>query len=264
MIQIDQSLLQHLPVGLVLIADHGKIAWANDTAIQILDAREDLVGRSPAELPQSARRLLTGEGDSAAASDTPPSVERAQYDDQHGRRLLVLSDVGAQARLADENARLRQQLEDLKLTDDLTGLPNKRAISQALELHISRSRRYQNPLSIVLVHVDLQARDGVRALSREPLTVAVSHFLRDRLRWVDQIARWDDELFLLVLPETDEDDARRLVEKIETEQHSMQLPKTGGEFRPHLAFGMACWKKGDDMRILLRTALRDLQDRVGD
>ena len=150
-------------------------------------------------------------------------------------------------------------MEELKLTDDLTGLPNRRAISQALDLHISRSRRYQNPLSTALIHIDLREWNGVQPLSSEPVVLAVSRFLRDRLRWVDQIARWDENVFLLVLPETTEADARQLLEKIVGEQQGMELPESVGDLRPQLTFGLACWRKGDDMRTLLRHTLADLQ-----
>ena len=170
-----------------------------------------------------------------------------------GSCLYVALDVTAQEQLAEENARLHQQVEDLKLTDDLTGLPNKRAISQALDLHVSRSRRYQNPLSVVLVHIDLNALSGIQPLSSDPVVLAVSRFLRDRLRWVDQIARWEDNLFLLVLPETTEADARGLLDKIAGEQDSMLLPESYAEMRPKLAFGLACWKKGDDIRTCCAT-----------
>ena len=262
MIQIDQTLLQHLPFGLVLIDTDGKIAWANEKVGQMLDSETDgLIGRSLTELPKSARDLLTKEPKLFAVG-SDHWVKRETHHDEQGQQLLVLTDVSDQERLAEENSRLRQQVDDLKLTDDLTGLPNKRAISQALDLHISRSRRYQNPLSTVLVHVDMHQPDGTQPLSTEPLILAVSRFLRDRLRWVDQIARWEDNLFLLVLPETTEADARGLVDKIRTEQHSMLLPETAADTRPRLAFGMTCWKKGDDMRTLLRAALRDLQDHL--
>jgi GGDEF domain-containing protein len=95
------------------------------------------------------------------------------------------------------------------------------------------------------------------------VTLSVSRFLRDRLRWVDQIARWEDQLFLLVLPETSESDARGLLNKIAAEQDYMVLPEALGKLRPQLTFGMACWTKGDDIRTLLRKALHDLQEAGG-
>jgi len=260
MTQIDQTLLQQLPFGLLLLEQDGRIAWLNDTMHDLLGMpAADLVGKLARELPEPVQPLLAGEPKLLHVAEERRWVSREVRRGDDGRRLLIALDVTAQEELAEENARLRQQVEDLKLTDELTGLPNKRAISQALDLHISRSRRYQNPLSAVLVHIDFQAIESVQPLSNEPAVLAVSRFLRDRLRWVDQIARWDDNVFLLVLPETAEEDARGLLTKISHEQNGMVLPESCGDMRPQLTFGLACWKKGDDMRTLLRQALTDLQ-----
>lgn len=261
MTQIDQTLLQNLPIALLLLDPGGRISWLNDTMTGLLGVPgADLLGKPAGELPESAQRLLSGETKLLRISETRRWISREIRRGDDGQRLIIALDVTSEEELAEENARLRQQVEDLKLTDELTGLPNKRAISQALDLHISRSRRYQNPLSTALVHVDLEALSTVQPLSTEPAVLAVSRFLRDRLRWVDQIARWEDKVFLLVLPETTEADARGLLQKISNEQGSMLLPDSCADVRPKLAFGLACWKKGDDMRTLLRHALNDLQN----
>jgi diguanylate cyclase (GGDEF)-like protein len=263
MTTIDTTLLQHLPAGLLLLTPDGRISWTNEALCRMLDREaEDLVGQALETLPDDTLRVLNTETRLYTIDGDQHWISREQYANEAGERLLLVTDVSSQEQLAAENARLRQQVEDLKLTDDLTGLPNQRAISQALELHISRSRRYQNPLSIVLVYADLSNPDGVQPLSNEPMLLALSRFLRDRLRWVDQIARWDDKVFLIVLPETTEADARRLLDKVAAEQHSMLLPDEPSETRPNLSFGLACWHKGDDMRLLLRSALQDLQQAI--
>lgn len=258
---IDPGLLEHLPVGLLLLDAQGRVAWLNEAMTELGGASPAAaLGRSVAELPDAARLLIESASRLVQLGNTR-WVQRALHAGGDGSRLLVALDVTAHEQLAEENARLRQQVEDLRLTDDLTGMPNKRAISQALDLHVSRSRRYQNPLSVVLAHVDLGT--AAQAADRGDATVlAVSRFLRDRLRWVDQIARWEDNIFLLVLPETAETDARSLLDKIRGEQDSMRLPDATE--RPALSFGLACWKKGDDVRTLLRHALDDLRDNSGD
>jgi diguanylate cyclase (GGDEF)-like protein len=259
MTEIDRGLLQHLPLGMALLNDEQRIGWVNATLCRLLGCEaKTLIGQKIDELPRATQRMLATEPRIYAADGDLNWLSRESYSDDLGQQLLVISDISSQEQLAAENARLRQQVEDLKLTDDLTGLPNKRAISQALDLHISRSRRYQNPLSVVLVFADLIEPDGVQLMSNEPLLLAIARFLRDRLRWVDQIGRWDDKVFLLVLPETDAEDARGLLDKIAAEQHTLLLPDAP-ESRPQLSFGLACWQKGDDMRTLLRSALQELQ-----
>jgi len=261
---INQNLLQELPIGLLLLDQDGRIAWLNEGMHELLGLPDaDLLGKSVAQLPQPAQLLLSAEPRLFHVPGSRRWLSRELRRGEDGQRLMVVLDVSAQEELAEENARLRQQVEDLKLTDELTGLPNKRAISQALDLHISRSRRYQNPLSVALVHVDLQALAGVQPLSSEPAVLASSRFLRDRLRWVDQIARWEENIFLLVLPETTQADASVTLEKIAAEQHSMALPEACGDIRPKLTFGLACWRKGDDMRTLLRRTVKDLQEHIG-
>jgi diguanylate cyclase (GGDEF)-like protein len=261
---IDQDLLEEIPLGLLLLDRDHQIRWANRTLAEMLGSDPGaLAGRRLADLDEPARQLLASEPQLFHDANRQRWMRRQARQTGDGERLLVLSDVSEQERLAEENARLRQQVEDLRLTDELTGMPNKRAISQALELHVSRSRRYQNPLSVVLVHVDLNPLSGVKPLSNDPVVLGVSRFLRDRLRWVDQIARWEEHIFLLVLPETTETDARVLLEKIGNEQEGMALPETYGQLRPRLTFGLACWQKGDDVRTLLRTALNDLREASG-
>ena len=259
MTEIDKTLLQHLPFGLMLLDQEGQIQWASEALCRMLGEQNDkLTGKAVDDLPEPMRRMLATEPRIYGVDGDLHWISREAFSNPQGEQLLVVSDVSSQEQLAAENARLHQQVEDLKLTDDLTGMPNKRAISQSLELHISRSRRYQNPLSIVLVLVDLADADGIEPLSNEPQILSVSRYLRDRLRWVDQIGRWDDKVFLLVLPETEETDARALLDKIAAEQHSLILPDKESA-RPRLSFGLACWSKGDDMRTLMRSALQDLQ-----
>lgn len=264
MSEIDQNLLQQVPFGMLSLEADGRVAWVNEAMCDILALHEtELLGKSVANLPEHAQQLLAPGSKLYRMPTDHRWVCREVVGSDGEQRLFVVSDVSLQEQLAEQNARLMQQVEDLKLTDELTGLANKRAITQALDLHISRSRRYQNPLSTALVHVDLSALNGVQPLSSDPIILAVSHFLRDRLRWVDQISRWEDNVFLLVLPETTEEDARNLVDKIRSEQNCIQLPEAYSELMPQLAFGVACWKKGDDQRTLLRSTLRDMQEHGG-
>lgn len=261
---IDHTLLQDLPFGLVGLAANGEIGLVNRQAAELLGMQvDDLPGRTLGQLPESVQRLLASEPHLYHDIANQRWLRRERYTAGAGEQLLLIADVSEQERLAEENARLRQQVEDLKLTDDLTGMPNTRAIAQALDLHVSRSRRYQNPLSVVLVSVDLQRLARVRPLSADPVVLAVSRFLRDRLRWVDQIGRLEEDLFLLVLPETAVEDARGLLDKIDAEQGSLQLPEPYDDLRPQLAFGLACWGKGDDMRTLLRKARDNLKQGGG-
>ena len=256
------GLFEQAQCGVALLDDNGRVSWANPTLGQMLGlGSEELLGQHTHELPDKAALLLGGESGPVQLLDPQGSERWLQRDPATDASLCLVQDVTEQQRLSRENERLRQQVAELKLTDDLTGLPNKRAITQAMELQISRSRRYKNPLSLVMVHVGLEEQvvaqiDG----SVDPLILGVARFLRDRLRWVDQIGRWEDNIFVLVLPETEKQHADGLVQKIQDELPGLQLPQPFEGIQPVLSFGVACWQKGDDMRTLLRQVTQDLQD----
>lgn len=247
-----------LSIGLVEFDAEGRIHRLDGMMQQLL-GEDAVVGRTTGECDDDLRPLLSDEPRGLYVAPDGAHLYRELFTSADGVRTLVTIDLTEAERLADENARLRRQVEELTLTDALTGLPNRRAISQSLDLHISRSRRYQNPLSVVFVHVDSAGADTAAETLDDTTLLAVSRFLRDRLRWVDQVGRWDDPVFLAVLPETTEEDARGLVEKIASEETAMLLPDCSPDKRPRLAFGIACWAKGDDQRTLLRGALRDLE-----
>lgn len=261
MVYIDLDLLEKLPFGLMALDSEHRIGDVNHTMGRLLDTPiGNLVGKRLDDLPVAIRQLLASEPKLFHDTSGQRWLRREVHGSETGQQLILLVDVTEQERLAEENARLRQTVEDLRLTDELTGLPNRRAIGQALDLHVSRSRRYANSLSVALVSIDFKQAADVRPLHSDPIALAVSRFLRDRLRWVDQIGRLDEHQFLLVLPETPEDDAHRLIKKINDEQDGMSLPEPYTELQPRLHFGLACWSKGDDVRTLMRRATEELND----
>jgi diguanylate cyclase (GGDEF)-like protein len=258
---ITTNLFDQAPCAMALVDMQGLLEWANPALGALLDLdHAGLIGQQTGTLPEPVSQILSGKPAPVAFSARDGERWLQVLAQPLGERsLLVIHDITEQQTLLQENQRLRQQVEDLKLNDDLTGLPNRRAITQALELQISRSRRYLNPLSVVMVHIALDDKQLASVESgTDPLVLGVSRFLRDRLRWVDQIGRWEDNLFLLVLPETELGDAQGLIDKIKQEQSAIALPAPFDTFRPHLSFGVARWQKGDDMRTLLRQVAHDL------
>jgi len=159
-------------------------------------------------------------------------------------------DVTEQVQLSQQNEQLRRQVEQLTVSDPLTGLANQRAFNRALTAQVTRSRRYQNPLSLLLVELLDQERGDGQPADEGILTA--SRYLRDRLRWVDVIARWDHNHFLVILPETDTRAAAELIHKIGSE---FTQPEVVSEHPGlQLRFGHSSWQKGDDEKKLMDRA----------
>jgi diguanylate cyclase (GGDEF)-like protein len=171
-----------------------------------------------------------------------------------GKTLKFFQDVTELMQLRQENERLRQQVEELTITDSLTGLANRRALTNSLNAQVTRSRRYQNPLSLVALEL---VDDSRPAAEIEPETIlTASRFLRDRLRWVDVIGRWDHNQFFIILPETEEAHGLELLNNIVSE-----FPASNPDMATslHLQFGLAEWQKGCDSRKLMQLAADAMQ-----
>lgn len=233
-----------------------------DEGVALLDAERRVLEANP------AFRELTGlaPGDRLDAppfTDLPESGERRElawmvagrkrHCEVHVHALggdlhaLVCRDVSALRALESECKRLAAELSDQSLKDAETGVLTERGLTLVLESQVSRSRRYGNPLTLVVL--------GLYGRDLTPQTYpAVARILRDQLRWADVVARGEAGEFFLLLPETGGEDAARLVEKLQA--------RLAAEFCDRdvwTLFGLAEWTRVDDERRLIRRARQHLQ-----
>ncbi len=100
---------------------------------------------------------------------------------------------------------LEQELRQLSLTDDLTGVANRRAFVRALRQEIAKARRYRTTFSVVAVDIDhfkaINDRYG-HAGGDEVLMSIAAAFTDGVRREVDIVARVGGEEFMLLLPDT--------------------------------------------------------------
>ena len=123
-----------------------------------------------------------------------------------------------------------------------------------LEAQVSRSRRYQNPLSVLMVRLECPQPAG-QDIGEQGL-VRFSRLLRDQTRWPDIIGRWDQREFLLVLPETPVSATDALKDKVKQQVESaVEHPDDPA---CTALFGAAEWRKGDDAESLIERAEADL------
>jgi diguanylate cyclase (GGDEF)-like protein len=168
----------------------------------------------------------------------------------------LFRDVADEVHSVKEREHLHRKVKELTLTDPVTGLANRRALGQALAMQVSRSRRYQNPLTLVLVRM---TTDDSEAELPECVLVGIARLLRERLRWVDLIGREQDDCFMLIMPETDEAAARALLERIRVEATDMRFPPPRENLGVRLTIGVSQWRKGQDGAHLVAAVHRALE-----
>lgn len=118
-------------------------------------------------------------------------------------------------------SRLRRHLErehGLATTDPLTGLANRRALWANAEREMQRCRRSGTPYSLAYLDVDgfkgVNDRHGHR--SGDEVLIAIAKTLLANVRAVDCVARMGGDEFALLLPDTGEEGARTVIDKLRT------------------------------------------------
>jgi diguanylate cyclase (GGDEF)-like protein/PAS domain S-box-containing protein len=135
----------------------------------------------------------------------------------------VLVELQAVGRDVDKEVHLREQLErNLRetetqaMTDPLTGLLNRRAISERASAEWERAQRDNRPLSVVLMDVDRlkQINDTYGHLAGDEALKAMGELLMTSMRRNDSAGRWGGDEFMLLLPGADLSAARDVAERL--------------------------------------------------
>lgn len=137
--------------------------------------------------------------------------------------LLVLQENRNRKQSQHEQQQLISQLQLHQLnlereskTDPLTHLYNRRGMQEIMEKEITRCKRYRRPCSLILFDIDffklINDRYGHDGGDHCLITLAQS--LRQQLRTEDAMGRWGGEEFLILLPETTQQQALQVADKL--------------------------------------------------
>ncbi|MGH7545491.1 MAG: sensor domain-containing diguanylate cyclase [Gemmatimonadota bacterium] len=115
-------------------------------------------------------------------------------------------------RLREKN----EELEELSVTDELTGLFNRRHLMEALASEVRRSERHHHRFALLIADIDRfkDYNDKNGHLAGDTVLTHVGAILRECLRTVDLAARYGGEEFVAILPETAIADAFEVAERI--------------------------------------------------
>jgi diguanylate cyclase (GGDEF)-like protein len=260
--RLTEAWLQACPTGILALRDKQVIA-ANPALEQLTRIpAQQLIGQHIDDADNTVLQRLLSDAElielSAAGQQTrwlKCTLKRLEEAPDKPLQLLFYQDVSEEIRAKQERDLLARKVEELDLTDALTGLANPRALGNALTAQVTRSRRYQNALSLALVEVRV---NPAQTPLPDSIILKVSQFLRDRLRWADVIGRYSDNGFMLILPETEQQDADQLMSNICAESANLTLPQPYEQLSLQLDFGAAQWRKGMDTTRMVEQAQHNL------
>lgn len=144
------------------------------------------------------------------------------------------------------NARMMKRLEDLATTDGLTGLLNKRALTEVARQKIRSAQRFKKPLSLIIGDIDhfKRVNDQYGHDVGDQVIIGFADVLRKSKRETDAVARFGGEEFVLVCEETDQQGALLLAERIRTELSQVQFHCAQGSLSVTCSLGVATLPAG--------------------
>jgi diguanylate cyclase (GGDEF)-like protein len=179
------------------------------------------------------------------------SASRGRFAPENVRVLTLLADmIGG----ALGHAELLEKLHRLALTDELTGLANRRSWYDHLEHALARARRSAAPLSLVALDLNgfKQVNDKQGHVAGDRLLRTTSACWSSVLRDSDILGRVGGDEFAVILEQADEETAARIAERLEV---SLQAAEVS------VATGIATWDREEDAEALLSRADAAMYER---
>ncbi|WP_375450427.1 diguanylate cyclase [uncultured Devosia sp.] len=184
-----------------------------------------------------------------------------------GACMVVVSDITKIKQAETSLLELTEQLQHQVVTDGLTGLLNRRAFDEALDIELARSSRENGWISLLLMDIDrfkaFNDHYGHQAgdVCLQAVSAQFKHILK---RPGDVVARYGGEEFVAILPETDEDGAFFIADAFLKAVRALALPHGASEKGIVTAsVGLACYGPGEHPRsaaVLVRRADQAMYD----
>jgi diguanylate cyclase len=165
--------------------------------------------------------------------------------------------------IKSDSDRLRDELNKvrlLSLTDEYTGLPNRRAFMRRLQDEIGRAQRYGSPLALALLDLDefKAINDAYGHAAGDEVLRSYAANVLSILRHHDLVARYGGEEFAVLLPNTSLDGAIAALTKVRNRAQAVTCNFDGKTMRiPTFSAGLTLYVAGD-----LHTTLVDRADRA--
>ncbi len=147
----------------------------------------------------------------------------------------------------------KKRIEYLSVTDKLTGLYNRLKLDEVFQYELERSGRYENSFSVILIDVDKfkSVNDAYGHQAGDVVLCGIADIIKQNVRVIDTAGRWGGEEFLILCPETDNEQAFVIAEKLRIFIESFTFAGVG---KRTASFGIASYTEGDTKESIMYRA----------
>lgn len=267
---------------LILNLNHD-IVDVNRRTLDLLGyAKEEMIGRSRREfvpsdewaetvlrltdilsgeyIPQYERRYIRKNGDTIWVEASTSLVVNSENIPVYIQ--TVMHDITKRKTLQEQLDEMLDEMELQAKTDSLTGLWNRRAITEYAESERSRSIRDADPFSVLMVDIDKfkYINDHYGHRIGDDALNAIAKTMQWWKRAYDWVGRWGGDEFLVVLPKTTEEDALMIANRLREKVNEIIMKPDGEPFNLETCIGVACNRVSEKERDNI--SLQELIDQA--
>jgi diguanylate cyclase (GGDEF)-like protein len=259
-------LVDNLSDGVIFLDVNDNVVDINPAAKEIIDYEADPIGVPAVKIITCWEEALEQSGEGKRKEITICKGNNTRYYDIH---ITMLNNpkgrpIGRLATLHDvtERTLLLKTVETLATVDTLTDLLNRRHFLTLAQRELDRSRRYEYPLSIILIDLDRfkNVNDTFGHLVGDHVLREFASQLQRSLRIVDVIARFGGDEFVALLPETNLQSAIEAADRLRRKVAETPFITESGNITVTLSIGITSLENYQDINLdrLLEQADRAL------
>jgi hypothetical protein len=242
------TLLDSCPLALLLTDSDGRMHGFNAAFTDLLGEAATGLARTADDIRNDGLLAPLLGPDTLINWITPDGAEHwlmVQTMAVDGMTARFYQDVTEKIRLKKQRDACAAELREQSLRDaSLGSLLSRHGILVSLEPLVARSRRYNSPLSVVVMGPHPEPL-------HDQLHVKLSYVLKDQTRWADLVGTNEQRDFILILQETTQDAALQMVEKISGYLDDLGAGQAGALTA---CYGVTSCQKNDDAESLLERA----------
>jgi diguanylate cyclase len=170
--------------------------------------------------------------------------------------------IEARAQANDAQQRILELEKELTFvsekvrTDQLTGALNRRGLEELFEVESARALRNESPLSVGLLDIDnfKKLNDTQGHAAGDAALIHLVSVVKDLLRPTDSVARYGGEEFILILPDTGQDEAVRVIQRLQRELTKRFFLNNNEKILITFSAGVALMLPGENRNSIIERA----------